>query len=82
MNLPALIDDIARQADEFLAGRTDRPHGRAGIEEFITLEHPDLNPAERKTVVDGVMAVLEAEEFFGTEFVGDPFANDEPADEE
>jgi hypothetical protein len=77
MHLSVLIDEIASQADEFLAGATDRKQGRAGIGEFITMEHPDFDPATRKQVVDGVMAVLEAEEFFGTEFVGDPFASDE-----
>jgi len=75
--LSAVIDEIARHADEFLAGATDRKQGRAGIEEFITLEHPEFDPALRKQVVEGVMAVLEAEDFFGTEFVGDPFASDE-----
>lgn len=77
MHLRALIDEIASEADEFLAGVTDRKQGRAGIEEFITMEHPDLAPADRKQVVDGVMAVLESEDFFGVEFVGDPFADDE-----
>ena len=81
MNLDHLIAEIAREADDFLAGATDRKHGRAGIEEFITLEHPELDALGRKQVTDGVMAALEAEDFFGTEFVGDPFANDQEADE-
>ena len=82
MHLPALIDEIANQADEFLDGVTDRKQGRAGIEEYITMEYPELNPADRKQVVDGVMAVLESEDFFGVEFVGDPFADeDKPAEE-
>jgi hypothetical protein len=75
-DLRHIIDDIANQADDFLADATDRKQGRAGIEEFITLEHPDLSPADRKKVVAGVMAVLEAESFFGTEFVGDPFSDE------
>ncbi len=82
MDLRAIIADIADRADDFLAGASDRKHGRAGIEEVITLEHPELDPLARKQVTDGVMAMLEAEDFFGTEFVGDPFANDEKETDE
>lgn len=81
INYAAIIHDIAAQADDFLADAKDRRQGRAGIEEFVTLEHPTLGPVDRKRIVDGVMAVLEEEDFFGTEFVGDPFA-DEPSSEE
>jgi len=77
IDLRAIIDDIANHADEFLADAGDRKQGRAGIEEFVTLEHGDLSPVDRKRVVDGVMAVLEEEDFFGTEFVGDAFSSDE-----
>ncbi len=81
MSLQAIIAEIADQADEFLAGAKDRAQGRAGIAELINMDYFTLNPADRKTVTDGVMAVLEAEEFFGTEFVGDPFADDEDSEE-
>jgi hypothetical protein len=77
MNLSALIAAIASQADDFLGPALDRKHGRAGIEEFVTLEHPEFDALTRKQVTDGVMQVLEAEDFFSTEFVGDPFADDE-----
>ena len=77
MDLRAIIADIASRADDFLGDTPDRKHARAGIEEFITLEYADLEATARKTVVDGVMAVLEAEEFFGMEFVGDAFKDDE-----
>ncbi len=76
-NLRHIIDEIAGQADEFLAGTVDRKQGRAGIEEFITLEHPALNSTDRQQVVNRVMAVLEAEDFFGVEFVGDPFSEED-----
>ncbi len=82
MNRSVLIDEIASQAEEFLGGATDRKLGRAGIEEFITLEHPELDAAARKLVTDGVMKTLEAEDFFSTEFVGDPFADDEKESDE
>ena len=82
MTLHAIIADIADRADDFLAGASSREQGRAGIEEYINLEHFHLSPDDRKKVVDGVIKVLEAEDFFGTEFVGDPFKNDEDAADE
>ncbi len=76
MHLAAIIAEIADQADEFLKGVTDRAQARAGIAEQINLDFFELNPADRKTVIEGVMATLETEEFFGIEFVGDPFSDD------
>ena len=81
MELPAIIADIASRADEFLTGASDRARARAGIEDYITLDHPDLSPADRKIIVDGVMAGLEAEDFFGVEFVGDAFKEEAEAHE-
>lgn len=76
-DLRAIIDDIANRADEFLAGTHDRTQAKAGIAELITMDFPMLSPDERATVIASVMSVLEDEDFFGTEFVGDPFADDE-----
>jgi hypothetical protein len=81
MDLRAIIDEIANQADDFLAGATDRKQGRAGIAELLTVDYNYLSPDDRKTVTDGVMAVLEEEDFFGAEFVGDPFTDTEADDE-
>jgi hypothetical protein len=69
MNLRPIIDDIASQADEFLADCTDRTQARAGITEFLALEHPRLQAADRKIVTDHVLAILEEEDFFATRFV-------------
>ena len=78
-DLRPIIDDIANRADEFLAGAGDRNQARAGIEELITMDYPTLNAPDRTVVVTGVMSVLEDEDFFGTEFVGDPFSDpDDP----
>jgi hypothetical protein len=76
-DLRPVIDEIANQADDFLAGVTDRAQARAGISELLTMDYPQLNEADRNTVVKSVMAVLEGEDFFGAEFVGDPFADDD-----
>jgi hypothetical protein len=81
-DLRPIIDDIANRADDFLAEASNRNQARAGIEELITIDYPTLNPADRSVVVKGVMSVLEEEDFFGTEFVGDPFSEtDENADD-
>ena len=82
IDLRHIIEDIANHADEFLEGASDRKQARAGIEEFITLEHPDLSSGDRKKVTDRVMAALEGEDFFGTEFVGDAFSSDERESED
>ncbi|MGC4074445.1 MAG: hypothetical protein QM760_18420 [Nibricoccus sp.] len=64
MNLSALIDEIAAQADDFLDGFTGRADARAGIQELLTAKHNSLSEAERKHVTDGVMSILEDEGFF------------------
>jgi hypothetical protein len=81
-DLRPIIDDIANRADEFLAGASDRTQARAGIEEVITIDYPTLAPADRTVVITGVMSVLEEEDYFGTEFVGDPFKEDEERDDD
>ena len=81
-DLRPIIEDIASRADDFLAGSSHRAHARAGIEEVVTMDYPTLNPDDRKVVVGGVMSVLEDEDFFGTEFVGDPFSDPEDAEDE
>ena len=81
MTLAQLIADIASRADDFLAGATSREQGRAGIAEYLNIEHFHLTPEQRKQVTDGVMRVLESEDFFETEFCGDPFKDDESSDD-
>lgn len=71
-----IIAEIVDQADEFLKGVTDRAQARAAIAEQINLDFFELSPVDRKTVIEGVMTTLEGEEFFGIEFVGDPFSDD------
>jgi hypothetical protein len=80
-DLRPIIDDIANRADDFLAGAHDRTQARAGVEEVITMDYPTLNPTDRTVVITGVMSALEDEDFFGTEYVGDPFSDD-PGEED
>lgn len=77
-----IIDEIANQADDFLAGVRDRAQAKAGISELLTMDYPELNPDERTAVTAGVMKVLEEEDFFNGEFVGDPFSDSDEDEEE
>lgn len=80
-DLRPIIDEIANQADDFLAGARDRAQARAGISELLTMDYAELTPPDRAAVVAGVMKVLEEEDFFGAEFVGDPFSDQDEDDE-
>ena len=64
MDLRSLIEEIASQADDFLAGAANRKEARAGIDELINADHPRLSPADRQKIAEGVMAILENEGFF------------------
>jgi len=81
MNLRPFIDDVASQADEILTGVTERTEARTSISEFIALEYPKFPAADRKSVTDGVMLILEDEGFFGERFV-DSFDADQNTDED
>lgn len=81
-DLRPIIEEIANRAEEFLAGTRDRTQARAGVEEVITMDYPTLAPADRAIVTTGVMSVLEDDDFFGTEYVGDPFADADDGEED
>jgi hypothetical protein len=74
-DLRAIAEEIASRADDFLAGAKDRKQARAGIAELLVMDYAALNPADRTTVTNGVMGILEDEDFFGAEYVGDPFSD-------
>jgi hypothetical protein len=82
MDLHAIIEDIANRADDFLAERSDRKDAREAIGALIADEYPALAIKDRKKVNDGVMAILEKEDFFGTEFAGDSWKDDSDEAEE
>ncbi|MET0263285.1 MAG: hypothetical protein ABW223_10335 [Rariglobus sp.] len=82
MNLRPIIDEIASQADDFLAGVTSREQARAGIAELITMDYSGLVPADRKIVSDAVMATLEDESFFNGGFAGFSFDDESEATED
>ncbi len=75
MDLRSLINEIARQADDFLDGASSRREARAGIDELINSDYPQLSPGEREQVAEAVMTILENEGFF--EFGSSGAARDE-----
>jgi hypothetical protein len=81
MDLQPIIEDIANRADDFLVERSDRKDAREAIAALLTEEQPALGVKDRKKAVDGVMAILEGEDFFGTEFVGDSWKDGDDEEE-
>lgn len=71
MDAKSIVSEICDQADDFLAGVTKRDEARAGIAEWLTINHLKLAPAEKKAIIDQVMGILEREEFFGADAGGD-----------
>jgi hypothetical protein len=80
MDLRAIIDEIARQAEDFPVITRNREQTRADIAELIQADYSHLGPADRKTVAEGVMAVLKDDDFFGVEFASGAF-DEEPEGE-
>lgn len=82
MDLSPVIASVVAQADDILAGVNDRGEARTGLDEWLELEFPTLPGSVRSAIRRGVMAVLEEDDFFGVQFVGDPLADDESEVEE
>jgi hypothetical protein len=80
IDLRPIVEEIVSQADDFLAGAGNRSRARAGISELLTLDYFGLTPAQRTNVIADVMAVLDAEDFFETEYVGNPFEDDDTSE--
>lgn len=64
MNLKAVINEIADQADDFLEGVTSIEQARAAVSEMISMQPERFSPEDRAAVIDGVMALLKKEGFF------------------
>ena len=71
MDQKTLVSAICDQADYLLAGVTTRTEAKAGMEEWLTINHPKLPPAERQIVIAQAMGVLDNEGFFETEAGGE-----------
>jgi len=72
-----LINDLFARAEDLLTGIAGRPAARSRLHEELVLDYPAIPARARSEIVIGVMTLLDADDFFGWEFCGDPFA-DEP----
>ena len=82
MDLREIIDEIASQADDYLANSPDRGEARLAVAELITTQFPDLSEKARHVALDGVMHILEEEDFFGPSGTTGRWADDSPDDED
>jgi hypothetical protein len=64
MNLDRIINEAADVADEVLAGIRVQKDARPVIQEWIAERHPELTPADRSKVSEGVLSILKREGFF------------------
>jgi len=74
LDLRPLAHDLARRAEDLLPADPDRTVARQMLLEEIELEYPALSPEGRTQVAAETLALLEADDFFGVEYVGDAFA--------
>jgi len=80
-DLRPLARDLAQRAEDLLHPVPDRAGARRLLLEEIEVEHPTLGPVERAQVAGWTLALLEEEDFFGVEYVGDAFAGSGEADD-
>lgn len=81
VDLRPLALDLAQRAGDLLHPVPDRPGARRLLLAELELEHPVLGPDERARVAALTLALLEDEDFFGVEYVGDAFAAAEDAED-
>ena len=67
MDLDAIINEVADEADDVLSGISVRKDARTTLSEHIQANHAELPPDDRLIVVRGVMAILDKEDFFGSD---------------
>jgi hypothetical protein len=70
------MTDLVERADELFPAGSDRTAVRLALVEELSLEYPGLAARERAPIVAGVIAQLEADDYFGWEFCGDSFAEE------
>lgn len=64
MELKAIVSEICDEADGFLASVTRPDEAKAGIAEWLTINHVKLPPADQKAVVEQSLRILSSEGFF------------------
>ncbi|MEN9812264.1 MAG: hypothetical protein RL479_950 [Verrucomicrobiota bacterium] len=81
LDLRPLAQDLAQRAGDLLHPIPDRNGAKRLLLEEIEVEHPALGPGERAQLVAWTLALLEADDFFGVEYVGDVFAGSGAVDD-
>ena len=67
MDLDAIINEVADEADDVLSGISVRKDARITLEEHIQANHAELPPDDRLIVVRGIMKILDNEDFFSAD---------------
>jgi len=70
--LQSIIDSLADQADDLLVDAENRKEARTAIGDALASEYPKLNGVDRQKVIDGVMQILDQEDFFSSSGGADP----------
>ena len=82
MNLEPVIAEIVDELSDYLDGTTDRDEARTRIAGRLENDFFHLTTTDRLSVIEAVMAHLEAREHFDVEYVGNPFKDEPEPDEE
>jgi hypothetical protein len=64
MDLKAIINTVADEADDFLAGISSKPEARTAILTYLSDRYPDLSPGDSARVTSGLLSLLDNEGFF------------------
>jgi len=72
-----LVNELFARSEDLLTGIAGRTAARSMLLEELALDYPAIPARARAEIVTGVITLLDADDFFGWEFCGDPFA-DEP----
>lgn len=64
MDLDAIINAAANEADELLTGVTTMTEARPMLRDYLKSHHPKLGPIDAQRVLAGVLAILDEEGFF------------------
>ncbi|WP_221028805.1 hypothetical protein [Actomonas aquatica] len=68
MNLNRLVDEVADNADSFLSDVVGRKETRDAVADHVQENYPDLSRKEQTVVINGVLEILEGEDFFGSDY--------------
>jgi hypothetical protein len=64
MDLKAIINAVADEADDFLVGISSKSEARTAILAYLSDNYPDLNPGDSARVTSGLLSILDNEGFF------------------